>query len=255
MQKLTQEQQTLVKKNLGLAQRLAMIAWAKHRTQDGEELVSIAYQGLVTAARRFDPTRADIDPDDLENGKAFSGYARQRIVGSLLDWQRKADFVPRSVRKQYKEFQSMAGEGKEIVVSEIALEAELPEATVRKVISAVSNLPVSLDSTAPGDGEDSEESNSGSNLRQTTSGDDVESSAVVSLICGTLADTWKGLPFIQRAAIANRFYYNMSAKASAEQIGCTSQEISLALSEAVSKLAEAMRDTVHEETRHETTGL
>ena len=238
---LTKYQKALVVQNMGLARRLAMVAWSKNRRQDGDELVSVAFQGLVTAARHFDPTRTEIDPDDLESGKAFAGYARQRISGSLLDWQRKADFVPRRVRKTYKEFQAIGHGDSEITAQALADKTGLPEETVRAVVAAVESMPVSLDDRP--DSDEHEVAAVGAMFSMVAAEEDVESDAMVLLICSGLAKTWADLPFLERAAVANKFYYGKSIKQAADAIGCSPTALRKALTAGMTALLSSLRDT------------
>ena len=53
-----------------------------------EELTSLGLDGLYDAIEKF----------DLGFGVKFESYSQQRIRGSIIDWLRKNDLVPRSVR-------------------------------------------------------------------------------------------------------------------------------------------------------------
>ena len=57
---------------------------------DKEELVQEGMIGLMDAHERFDRTL----------GVPFKSYAETRIQGSMYDWLRKQDVVPRSVRRK-----------------------------------------------------------------------------------------------------------------------------------------------------------
>lgn len=238
-QRLTPYQRALIANNRGLAVKLAMLAWNKNRNQDGDELISVAYQGLTTAAILFDPNRQDIDPDDLENGRAFSGYARQRINGSLLDWQRKGDFVPKRVRKSYKDLQAI-GHGEGATVRDLAVATGLPEVSIRKVVAAVESMPVSLDSAIS---PESDEKSSPSSIYYVASEADVEGDSTVSLVLREMASTWAALPFLQRAAVANRFYFGKSVSKTAEALGCTSAEAKGALAAGMGAMLDALRSS------------
>lgn len=86
------ELETLVRDNRALAQRLA--AHFASRGQPLEDLEQVAYIGLVTAARRFDP----------ERGVRFATFARATIVGELKKYFRDHAWtvhVPRPVQETY----------------------------------------------------------------------------------------------------------------------------------------------------------
>jgi RNA polymerase sigma factor for flagellar operon FliA len=57
-----------------------------------DDLVSAGSIGLINAVESFDPSR----------GLAFSTYAAPRIRGAILDDLRRADHVPRSVRRKQR---------------------------------------------------------------------------------------------------------------------------------------------------------
>lgn len=60
------------------------------------ELVSYGVFGLIDA----------IDKYDMSKGVKFETYASLRIRGSIIDGVRELDWVPRSVRQKYKEFET-----------------------------------------------------------------------------------------------------------------------------------------------------
>lgn len=81
--------QELVEQHLPLVEHVVMrISAGFPRHVDRGELVSAGILGLVEAASRFDESR----------GIPFSSFASARIRGSVLDFVRSNDSVPRSVR-------------------------------------------------------------------------------------------------------------------------------------------------------------
>ena len=64
-------------------------------TLDIEDLYSVAVTGLMTAARKFDPTR----------NTTFPGFAALHIRGAVHDELRRMDWLPRSLRDKSKQFQ------------------------------------------------------------------------------------------------------------------------------------------------------
>jgi RNA polymerase sigma factor for flagellar operon FliA len=59
---------------------------------DFEELRSVGLIGLIEALDRYDHSK----------GVPFRAYAEIRVNGAMLDYLRKEDWVPRSIRKQMK---------------------------------------------------------------------------------------------------------------------------------------------------------
>lgn len=92
MPRLTSAQQKLVTDNMLEAERIGIAIW-RRSGGDKDELVSLAYLGLVESALRYryDP---DITP--------FIVFAKPRIRGAIMDAARAVDHVPRSVRTRYK---------------------------------------------------------------------------------------------------------------------------------------------------------
>jgi RNA polymerase sigma factor for flagellar operon FliA len=64
-----------------------------------DDLVSYGQEGLLTAARRFDP----------EQGVPFRAYASFRVRGAMIDGLRKASELPRRVRERLRLMDAAAG--------------------------------------------------------------------------------------------------------------------------------------------------
>jgi RNA polymerase sigma factor for flagellar operon FliA len=62
-----------------------------------EELTNIGIIGLIDAIGRFEPSK----------GVPFKSYAEIRIQGSMLDFLRKQDWVPRSVRRRSDQLETL----------------------------------------------------------------------------------------------------------------------------------------------------
>lgn len=68
-----------------------------------DDLVSAGTEGLVNAARRFDPGK----------GVAFGAYAEIRIRGAVMDELRLHDFVPRSVRRRNRALEAARSQARQ----------------------------------------------------------------------------------------------------------------------------------------------
>lgn len=230
---LSTPQAKLVRDNVDLAHYLARIQWNKSKNNlDLEEMVSIAYQGLCTAALRWSPEKFDYSPEDIASGKGFSAFARHRILGSILDWQKSSDHVKRSHRSVYKQLVA-AGYG-QVPISEEALSLATGETTakIREVIAAVEATPLSIDAE--------------SEWETPVSENDVESSALVSSLTATLADTYWNLPDLQKQIIAMRYYQNREMIAIAAELGRTVEVVREAHFSAVHTLNEAMKQNIQD---------
>jgi RNA polymerase sigma factor for flagellar operon FliA len=59
-------------------------------TLDMDDLYSVGVTGLISAAKRYDPTR----------NTAFAAFATQHIRGAVLDELRRMDYMPRAAREK-----------------------------------------------------------------------------------------------------------------------------------------------------------
>lgn len=233
---LTRAQRKLVESNVPLARYLARVTWSRNPNEiDFEEITSVAYQGLLTAALRFDPARPDIRKGDLENGKAFAGYARQRIVGTILDWQRSLDHVQRSYRQIYKLLRA-SGYGNGATTAELALATGLTVEKIRSVTHAVESTPVSWnhETSTPGDGPDGI-------VRDLPAPNNVESSALETAITRSVQTTIKELTEVQQVIVTLRYYSGSELKSIAETLGLSLTTVREEHTDAILKIHEAMR--------------
>ena len=139
---LATDQDRLVTENLGLVYDLAR----KLERQGGPgpergDLVSAGVQGLIQAARAFDPDR----------GLAFSTLAVVRIRGAMLDEVRRWDHTPRGVRKKERRIRASEAElharlQRQPTPEEIAAELEMsPEELHRWHLDVARHVGESLD--------------------------------------------------------------------------------------------------------------
>lgn len=113
---------------------------------DHDDLVQAGLLGLVTAARRCRAERVN----------SFRAYAGMRIRGAMLDEARRADWVPRSIRRGIREVQHVAQQlerrhGQAAQPAEIARELGLSlDAYHRLVGDAVASRVLSLEAATEG---------------------------------------------------------------------------------------------------------
>lgn len=224
---LTTEQRDLVEKNLDLARHLALASWRRRPvSQDKDDYVSVAYEGLIAAARRFDPSRAGQVDGEADLDGAFAGYARRWINGSILEWQRGRDHVPKKQRSTYKTLQAL-GHGVGRTPEDLSEITGMPEERIRLIISAVEMPAVPLEH---GEG----------THQEPVDGRPVEERALGSKIQQAFVLCWDDLPDLQRLVIALRYYEGLSLLDVAELIEVRISLVRDAHAEALFSLHEAM---------------
>jgi RNA polymerase sigma factor for flagellar operon FliA len=137
----------LVLEHLGLVHQIAAQFAAKMPAHvDPDDLVQAGLLGLVTAARRCAAGREH----------SFRAYAGMRIRGAMLDEARRADWVPRSIRRGIREVQHVAmqlerREGQAARPAEVARSLGLSlDAYHRLVQDAVASRILSLEEASEG---------------------------------------------------------------------------------------------------------
>lgn len=233
----------LVQKNVALARFLARMVYERNRSElDLDEVTSIAYQGLVTAALRWDPEGQAIDEEGLRetakhpSGRAFAGFARQRIIGEILDWQRRRDHVQRSFRTLYKALVAAGFTGsfdQGPTAADLAAALGVDEERIRRVVYAVHASPVSVETVQD-------------ETQVSHAGYDFEASAMETTIKQAVVVALQQLPTVQRHVIALRYYRGWEFQAIAVELGVSLPIVREAHSEAVITLHSAMRRRAEE---------
>lgn len=235
-ERLTEYQTHLVNTHIKLAQLEGLKAWRKApEAMEKNEVIGIAYQGLIKAAQRFDPEwRPENDPN-YDPFLAFGAFARRRITGAILDWQKARDHVPRNHRRIYKDLQRH-GHGTGKSVEELADITGLDVNKIRSVTQAVETVALSLDA-------DADHWNDAPAGTVPSSPEDVEGSALVSQITNAVADLIRDLPEMQRAVIVLRYYTGLDLANISMELGVSMSVVRVAHREAVDLIHELMRRT------------
>lgn len=99
--RLTPEQQAIVERNIALVHHIVTRMTQNFPSADQrDDLVQAGLVGLIEATQRFDPDR----------GFSFSTFAGRRIEGAVLDLLRRADWAPRSVRRNERQLLDAEGQ-------------------------------------------------------------------------------------------------------------------------------------------------
>lgn len=231
--KLNAYQTNLVETHIRLAQKLGLDAWRRSPdTMEKYEVIGIAYQGLLTAAVNFDPEWRPEDGDpNYDPFLAFGPYARRRITGAILDWQRVQDHVPKRQRALYKNLQQH-GHGLGKTPEQLADITGEDVAKIRAVTQAVEATAISLDQPAD---------SSGQSYGDVAASANVEDSALVSTIQDLVADTVNNLPALQRSVVVLRYYSGLDLSQIAAELGVGSSVVRSAHKEAIDLIHAKMR--------------
>ncbi len=231
--RLTKYQTHLVETHLNLAHRIALEFWRKApETMEKNEVVAVAYQGLLTAAQRFDSTWTPENDPKYDPFLAFGSFARRRITGSIIDWQRSRDHVPKRQRRVYKTLQQH-GHGAGRSPEELADMTGLNVEKIRAITQAVETTAISLDQGSPDDGYSLHE--------EVSSPFDTERSALVSSIQDIVADTFVSLPPLQRSIIVLRYYEGRDLTSIAVELGVASSVVRTSHRDAIELIHSAMQ--------------
>jgi RNA polymerase sigma factor FliA len=187
-----------------------------------DELTSLALSGLAHAAARWETYCAEKghDPHAFEY---FKAYCLRRMRGSMADWQRSQDWVPRSVRADAKEIRA-AGQDAGLSEAELAEATGLSVDRVRSTLAAVSARPISFEAEpydVPGE-------------------DDVEGQAVVSSVLAAVTAVTSSLDDASRVILVLRYYHGLSIAEAGALAGVTEEEAARLHTDAILAVHDAM---------------
>lgn len=214
---LTSDQNHLIETHVALAQRIANRFW--HKTGGAvemDELLSVAYQGLTTAALRFDENYRPPNDPAYVPFLAFGPFARVRITGAIQDWLRAIDHVPRRQRKTYKDIRDLP-QGRP--VEETAAMLGISPDRVRAVVLAVESPPVSLESI-----EGDVSHHTGSNT---------ETDAAARAIQRAMAACVSEMPSFKKSVVVMRYYLGLDFSRISAELGSSLSSVKVAHQEAV----------------------
>jgi RNA polymerase sigma factor for flagellar operon FliA len=217
----------MIHDHIWLAETLAHRVWrgAPH-VLDREELLAIAYLGLVGAAQRWEPycEERGYSPDATQWVKTFLG---RRIQGALIDALRTSDWAKRKLRARAKRLQA-AGQSEGLSYEELAERSGMSVAEVRATLQAMTHQPISLERAE----------------LVLVADVDVESTVEVSLILGRLNAAIRALPFEQQAVVALHYLDGLQLQQIAQVMNIAEGRASELHTEAALALHEVMKTAV-----------
>jgi RNA polymerase sigma factor for flagellar operon FliA len=174
---------------------------------DFEELVSLAYKGLVEAHSRW-PAYCEKNGYNPDTTRYFTEYSLRRMRGSILDYMRAQDWVPRTVRDRSRALRD-AGQDQGQTQQQMAEATGMTRQQVSDTLAAMARRPVGFD-PAEHDVQDAA---------------DTESSAVVDDLLATAVGVMQELPLPVQFALALTFYSGLTVKQAAEALGMEAGEV------------------------------
>lgn len=199
----------LIHQYMGLSQSLAQQVWrtAPHALEL-DELCGIAYLGLVSAARRWEPycSERGFSPYALEYFKTF---VVRRVRGALIDAIRSGDWATRSLRTRAKALQA-AGQDKGVPEKELAVRSGMTVQEVRNTIRGMAQRPVSLEAEE----------------LDPVSGRGVESDAFTSGVLGTVVGTIRDLAPDQQIVLTLHYFQGLQLQEVARAMGISESRVS-----------------------------
>lgn len=194
-----------------------------------EDLVSWGVVGLLDAMRKYDPHRE----------ATFSTYAQYRIRGSILDYLRRCDWLPRSIRQRSHDLEAATMRlerrlGRQPDSAEIAAEVGMSPSEYSQIVAALgTNAMIPTGEVAFGRGEeglteDDTLSDSGDNgpMKRVLRKERVR----------ILAEAIERLPEKERIVVSFYYFEGLTMREMAEALHLTEGRISQLHSQAMGRL-------------------
>lgn len=172
-----------------------------------EELVSLAYRGLVEARNRW-PEYCMKNNFDPSRTRFFAEYCRRRMNGSILDFKRSADWVSRTTRNRARSLRE-AGQDLGRTEAELAQGTGMTRAQVADTLAAMARRPVGFDPIE----------------HDVTDAADTESRAVVDDLLAAAVEVLTELPLPVQFSVILTFYSGLSVRQAADVLGLEPSEV------------------------------
>lgn len=225
---------SLITSHMKLAETIALKEWrtATHILKR-DDMLSLAYFGLVDAAHRWEPycKEHDYDPAAVNYFKVFAGL---RIRGTIRDYIRKDDWATRTLRSKAK-LLKQAGQDEGLSVQELAEKTGMSIAEIHKVNAKLSARPVSLDARIGLKEYDAETTEV-----QLKEDIDTEGIAFANSMIETFVATIKKLPYETQLIIVLHYYAKLDLCKVAEELGFSESKVSQLHSSGVLTVKQAL---------------
>jgi len=230
----------LISEHMNLAKEIAYREWktATHAL-DKDEMLSLAYLGLVDAATRWEAycAKNEYDPTATQYFKVF---ARLRIRGTIRDKIRSEDWATRTLRSKSTRLKA-AGQDEGVSIAELAERTGMSTSEINKVNARLAAKPVSLDAKmSTGDFD------SASNEVQLKEDIDTEGIAFANSMINTFVSTLKTMSPESQVVIVLHYYSKLDLRKVAEELNLPETKVSQIHSNAIVAVREALMDAAQE---------
>lgn len=240
---MSYDKESLVLNHLSLAEDIALREWrtATHALKK-DDMLSLAYLGLVDAADRWIPycEKKEFDPAAVQFFKVFASF---RIRGSIRDYIRKEDFATRTLRSKGKKLKE-AGQDEGLSAQELSEKTGMSVTEINKVTSRLAARPVSLDARI---GLKDYMPNAGNDEIQLKEDIDTEGIAFANEMNAVFVKTFSLLDRESKIILALHYYSKLDLKKIAEELNMAESKVSQIHARSIFAIKDAITNAALEE--------
>jgi RNA polymerase sigma factor for flagellar operon FliA len=234
---MSYDRDSLILEHLKLAETIATKEWrtATHAL-NRDEMVSLAYQGLLDAAMKWEKY-CEKNGYDPEATQFFKVYASFRIRGAIRDHIRSEDWATRTTRSKSKKLKE-AGQDEGATVEELSERTGMSVSEINKVIVKLTSRPVSLDAYTSANGPHQDSPGRGNHeLKDDV---DTESSAFANDMQSAFVSKFKVLSPEVQTVLALHYYSRMDLRSIASELDLSESRISHIHAQGVCDIRQAL---------------
>lgn len=215
----------LIESLSGMAGQIAVSVWRSLPSSvELDELRSIAYMGLVTAASRW-PAYCERNGYNPEATEFFTPYAQRRIRGAIMDSMRANDWARRTLRDRQKLIRDQPIGSTD---AELAQGSGLSVKEVRTTRAGLEARPVSIDAGP----------------FEHPTDHDTEDTVFEQAVRRVTVETCRAMDRLHQTVIVLRYYIGLELQEIASLLGVTDSRASHIHTEAVLEVHQALKDAV-----------
>ncbi len=189
-----------------------------------DDMTSLAFEGLVDAANRWEPycAKNKYDPNATQYFKVFAAL---RIRGTIRDYIRRDQrWATRTLRSKAKQLKQ-AGQDEGLSVQELSNKTGLSVPEIHKVNARLAQKPISLDAHLTSTNE-AFDNNAKSNDGFLKDPIDTEGSVFSNILLEVFVNTLEKLPKDELIVVVLRYYAKNDLKQIAEKLSMSETKVS-----------------------------